>query len=188
MMKLTSTNWPFFDVTPWVGLLAPAQAAGVEPAGRGQFFSAAFHGETRALDYKLYVPGGERNAPRPLVVMLHGCGQTADDFARGTGMNELAESAQCLVLYPEQSTQESWNRCWNWYDKAHHKRDEGEPALIAGLTRSVIEQYGATPPPSRSPAYRQAAPWPLSWGVPIPTCSRQSAAIRACPIAARPTP
>lgn len=87
------------------------------------------------------MPGGERNAPLPLVVMLHGCGQTADDFAPGTGMNELAESAQCLVLYPEQSTQESWNRRWNWYDKAHHERDEGEPALIAGLTRSVIEQY-----------------------------------------------
>lgn len=142
MMNLTSTNWPFFDVNPWAGLLAPAPAARVEPAGGGQFLCAAFHGEARTLHYKLYVPGGERDAPRPLVVMLHGCGQSADDFARGTGMNELAESAQCLVLYPEQSAQESWNRCWNWYDQAHHERDGGEPALIAGLTRSVIEQYG----------------------------------------------
>jgi poly(hydroxyalkanoate) depolymerase family esterase len=111
--------------------------------GERQFLSATFHGKAHALHYKLYIPGGERGTPMPLVVMLHGCGQTADDFARGTGMNELAESVQCLVLYPEQSSQASWNHCWNCYEQAHHKRDEGEAAIIAGLTQSIIEQYGA---------------------------------------------
>jgi poly(hydroxyalkanoate) depolymerase family esterase len=109
--------------------------------GQGQFVSGTFQSESRSIDYKLYIPSGEPDAPLPLVVMLHGCGQDASDFARGTGMNELAEQAQCLVLYPEQSSQVSWNRCWNWYDQAHHERDEGEPALIADLTRSIIAQH-----------------------------------------------
>ena len=141
MMNLATAPWPFFSFNPWADLMAPAPVSRTQPQGKGEFLSGTFHGETRPLHYKLYVPSGHGNAPLPLVVMLHGCGQTADDFALGTGMNELAESAQCLVLYPEQSSQVSWNRCWNWYDQAHHERDEGEPALIAGLTQSIIKQY-----------------------------------------------
>jgi poly(hydroxyalkanoate) depolymerase family esterase len=141
MMNLATGTWPFFGFNPWADLLPGADLARTPPPSQGQFISGTFHRETRALHYKLYVPSGDPKQPRPLVVMLHGCGQDADDFARGTGMNALAEEAQCLVLYPEQSSSISWNRCWNWYDKAHHERDEGEPALIAGLTRSIIEQY-----------------------------------------------
>ena len=143
MMNLTNADWPFFGFNPWASLLPPAPAAARDqPSHQGSFVSGVFDSDGHSLHYKLYVPGGERAAPRPLVVMLHGCGQDAADFALGTGMNELAEEAQCLVLYPEQSSQVSWNRCWNWYDVAHHDRDEGEPALIAGLTHSIIEEYG----------------------------------------------
>jgi poly(hydroxyalkanoate) depolymerase family esterase len=77
----------------------------------------------------------------PLVVMLHGCGQTASDFALGTGMNELAEQLQVLVLYPEQTADVHWNKCWHWYDPTHHRRGEGEPALLAGLTQSIAAEY-----------------------------------------------
>jgi poly(hydroxyalkanoate) depolymerase family esterase len=141
MMNLATANWPFFGFNPWADLLASPDVPRAATPGEGQFVSGTFRSEFRSIDYKLYIPSGERNAPLPLVVMLHGCGQDASDFARGTGMNELAEQAQCLVLYPEQSSQVSWNRCWNWYDQAHHERDEGEPALIADLTRSIIAQH-----------------------------------------------
>jgi poly(hydroxyalkanoate) depolymerase family esterase len=141
MMNLATGNWPFFGFNPWADLLATPDLPRTAPPGQGQFLSGSFQSASRSIDYKLYIPSGERNAPLPLVVMLHGCGQDASDFARGTGMNELAEQAQCLVLYPEQSSQISWNRCWNWYDQAHHERDEGEPALIADLTRTVIAQH-----------------------------------------------
>jgi poly(hydroxyalkanoate) depolymerase family esterase len=56
-------------------------------------------------------------------------------------MNALAEEHGCLVLYPEQSPSAHWNRCWNWYDQAHHRRGEGEPALIAGLTRRIMAEH-----------------------------------------------
>lgn len=136
-MNLASATWPFFGLNPWTSMLAPAPCA----HNQGQFIAGTFDGGVRPLHYKLYVPSGYCGAPLPLVVMLHGCGQDADDFALGTGMNEAAEAAQCLVLYPEQSSQVSWNRCWNWYDQAHHERNEGEPALIAGLTQSIADEY-----------------------------------------------
>lgn len=74
----------------------------------------------------------------PLVVMLHGCGQTADDFARGTGMNALADQFGFLVLYPDQSRKMNVGGCWNWFKPDHQGRDAGEPALIASLIRDVI--------------------------------------------------
>ncbi len=54
--------------------------------------------------YKIYRPAAAHSAPTalPLLVMLHGCGQTPDDFARGTGMNALAEEFGFLVIYPGQ--------------------------------------------------------------------------------------
>src|SRR5450830_153003 len=100
-----------------------------------------FDSEVGSLRYKLFVPASYDGTPIPLVVMLHGCGQNADDFALGTGMNELAEQFGCLIAYPEQSRGANWHGCWNWFDKAHHERDQGEPALIAGVTRKIMDDY-----------------------------------------------
>ncbi|MGJ9416686.1 alpha/beta hydrolase family esterase [Massilia sp. CMS3.1] len=141
MINLATGNWPFFGFNPWAGVLESPDVSRKTPPAGGEFLSGTFDNDSRSLQYKLYIPSGDRNAPLPLVVMLHGCGQSAADFALGTGMNELAEEAQCLVLYPEQSSQANWNRCWNWYEEAHHERDEGEPALIAALTRKLIAEY-----------------------------------------------
>lgn len=141
MIDPATGQWPFFSFNPWASLLAPGVPACAQTPNQGQFLSGRFDSGAASIPYRLYVPSGKRDTAMPLVVMLHGCGQDAADFALGTGMNELAEQSQCLVLYPEQSTQVSWNRCWNWYDQAHHERDEGEPALIAALTRSIIADY-----------------------------------------------
>ncbi|WP_020654720.1 extracellular catalytic domain type 1 short-chain-length polyhydroxyalkanoate depolymerase [Massilia niastensis] len=109
--------------------------------GAGQFTSGLFESDAGSLHYKLFVPSTYDGTPLPLVVMLHGCGQNADDFALGTGMNELAEQFGCLVVYPEQSRGANWQGCWNWFEKAHHERDQGEPALIAGITQKIIADY-----------------------------------------------
>jgi poly(3-hydroxybutyrate) depolymerase len=85
---------------------------------------------TRA--YKLYVPGGYRGQALPLIVMLHGCTQHPDDFAAGTGMNFLAEADGFLVVYPAQAASANPSKCWNWFQAADQRRDQGEPALIAG--------------------------------------------------------
>jgi poly(3-hydroxybutyrate) depolymerase len=59
--------------------------------------------EAGARDYRLFVPAALPEGPRGLVLMLHGCTQTADDFACGTRMNDLADRHGLIIAYPDQS-------------------------------------------------------------------------------------
>src|ERR1700730_5984429 len=117
--------------------------AGPEPAhgDPGQFVSGSYANEAGARPYKLYIPTKYEEQGLPLVVMLHGCTQTADAFATGTRMNALAEGRQRFVLYPEQTPAASRSRCWNWFKRGDQHRDQGEPAILAGMTREVMHRY-----------------------------------------------
>lgn len=101
----------------------------------------------RKLAYRLYVPPVDVAclSPAPLLVMLHGCGQSADDFATGTRMNALARDAGVMVLYPEQTQRANAQNCWNWFKSQHQRRGSGEPELLATLTRKVMSDYAADP-------------------------------------------
>jgi poly(hydroxyalkanoate) depolymerase family esterase len=107
----------------------------------GQFIEASFTNDAGTRDYKLYVPKRYHGQALPLLVMLHGCTQDPDDFAVGTRMNEIAESNSCFVAYPSQAESANKSRCWNWFDELNQQRDQGEPSIIAGITREVIAQY-----------------------------------------------
>jgi hypothetical protein len=91
-------------------------------------------------DYRLYLPSNLTAAPRPLVVMLHGCTQTPEDFAVGTGMNALAERHGFLVAYPEQSREANQTGCWNWFASEHQCRWTGEPAIIAAIVAAIADE------------------------------------------------
>lgn len=95
--------------------------------------------------YHLYLPRVYRGQSLPLVVMLHGCRQTPEEFAAGTRMNEAADDLGLIIVYPGQAWRANIERCWNWFREKHQIRDAGEPAIIAGITRQVIARYRADP-------------------------------------------
>jgi poly(hydroxyalkanoate) depolymerase family esterase len=108
----------------------------------GQFIMREISTEHGTRRYKVFIPSGyDGSKALPLVVMLHGCTQDPDDIARGTRLNESAEDKSVLVAYPEQPETANPKKCWNWYDPAHQTRDQGEPALIAAITRQVMRDY-----------------------------------------------
>jgi len=113
--------------------------------GRTQFSEYAYTGSAGSRRYKLFVPSVYRGQPLPLVVMLHGCTQTPDDFATGTRMNILAEERGCFVAYPAQSQKANISKCWNWFKPSDQDRDQGEPAIIAGLVRELLRTYRLDP-------------------------------------------
>lgn len=92
--------------------------------------------------YRLYVPpGAAKGVAMPLVLMLHGCTQNADDFALGTGMNQAAAPANALVLYPVQTRSANPNGCWNWFEPGHQHRGQGEPELLVAMVRDVMARH-----------------------------------------------
>lgn len=123
-----------------------APSSGAAAAGLpGRFIDASFANDAGARDYKLYVPSTYGGQPSPLLVMLHGCTQHPDDFALGTGMNQVAEEVGCLVAYPAQSAQANASRCWNWFNAVEQRRGQGEPSILVGLTRAVMANYTVDP-------------------------------------------
>lgn len=114
------------------------QPASAPAADGGSFRAAQFALSGDARSYKLFVPAGFSDQRLPLIVMLHGCTQNPDDFARGTRMNLLAQEKGALVLYPAQAQRSNSSRCWNWFQPGDQRRGAGEPALLAALTRHII--------------------------------------------------
>ena len=121
----------------------PARAA-ARPAP-GSFIAQDFACQHGTLSYRLYTPTGSNRRRMPLVVMLHGCSQTARDFAVGTAMNRLADELGFLVLYPEQARTANPARCWNWHRPDNQRRGKGEPAMIAALTHHAMALGRANP-------------------------------------------
>ena len=136
---------------PWAGVTWTAPSdAGVTPSRNetevgtvsrgprpGSFEVGEVANAAGSRRYKLYVPKTFDGTPLPLVVMLHGCTQTPDDFAAGTRMNEIADEMGVLVAYPEQRQSANSSKCWNWFKPSDQHRDGGEPSLIADVVRQV---------------------------------------------------
>ncbi len=110
------------------------------------FRSDIFAGKSGSRAYRTYVPAsvgqGAEQGAAGIVLMLHGCTQTPEDFAVGTGMNALAEDHRLVVIYPEQSRGANAQSCWNWFSKGDQRRDRGEPEILAGIVRLAMADHG----------------------------------------------
>jgi poly(hydroxyalkanoate) depolymerase family esterase len=122
-----------------LGLLVVA-LAGVAPAA-GTFERGVRDGRA----YRVWVPARVEPA-RPLVVALHGCWQTPEDFALGTRLNAAADARGLVVVYPAQSQRANPYRCWNWFDPEHQAATRGEPAEILAIARHVQAERGVKEP------------------------------------------
>jgi len=115
------------------------------PPGRGDWLSGMALGPAGARRYHLFRPAELQLAPGerlPLMVMLHGCGQTGRDFAISTRMNALAVRHRFLVLYPEQDRIAHPQGCWNWYERRSGKADAEAATLMAAVDQ-VCRLYPA---------------------------------------------
>lgn len=108
----------------------------------GSWVSGTVKNSSGALDYKLWVASAYRKEKAvSLVVLLHGCTQKTEDLAALSGMNDLADKDNFLVVYPEQSAAANPLRCWNWFDPKNQSRDTGEPSLIAAIVQDTRSKY-----------------------------------------------
>jgi poly(hydroxyalkanoate) depolymerase family esterase len=114
------------------------------PSG-AKFLDRSYDCAAGSRNYKLYVPHRHHGGRRPLVVMLHGGTQDADDFAAGTRMNALAEEYGLIVAYPSQCKRANASLCWNWFKPADQRRGAGEPSILAGITKEVLAEYDVDP-------------------------------------------
>jgi poly(hydroxyalkanoate) depolymerase family esterase len=123
----------------------PSPKAGVTDVATvrtgGRFVECSYADQAGTRSYKLYVPSGYSGQEVPLIVMLHGCTQDPNDIAAGTRMNALAEEHVFLVAYPAQARDANINKCWNWFKASDQQRGRGEPSLVAGITRQIIDEY-----------------------------------------------
>ena len=119
---------------------APLSTPDIVPEG-ARFIESTYSSPAGSRAYRLFIPSRYQERPLPLVVMLHGCTQSPDDFAAGTRMNFIAEEQNCFVVYPAQPSQANQAKCWNWFRTADQQRGRGEPSLIAGITRQIMDDY-----------------------------------------------
>ena len=125
------------------GLNLPRAAnAGLEVPDGARYERRHHSGPAGARNHTLYVPSTRPEGFRGVILMLHGCTQSPDDFARGTRMNDAAEKAGFIVAYPEQSRAHNMQSCWNWFRPEDQARGQGEPEILASMVRDLMAEFG----------------------------------------------
>lgn len=127
----------------------PAAPKHAQPAAAalGQWLAGIAPGPAGARRYHLYVPPGVSAASRtrlPLLVMLHGCGQTGHSFAASTRMNQRAARERFLVLYPEQERMANAQGCWNWFERRSGRADAEADTVLSAIDQ-VARRYAVHP-------------------------------------------
>ncbi|AQA01336.1 hypothetical protein BVC93_01585 [Mycobacterium sp. MS1601] len=105
--------------------------------------------EFDGLRYQVHLPPHfDGEAELPVIMAIHGCGMTGfgwNSMKSTTQFNDLADREGFIVVYPTQQMFRDKLNCWRSNDPRHQQRSSGEPLLLAGVARQVIEDYHADP-------------------------------------------
>lgn len=105
---------------------------------------ADFGSNPGALKARIFIPAAlPPNAP--LVVVLHGCTQSAAGYDHGSGWSQIAERGGFALLFPEQQRANNANLCFNWFSPEDSRRDAGEPLSIRQMVAAMVERYRLDP-------------------------------------------
>ncbi|MCW3066878.1 MAG: hypothetical protein JWN32_4050 [Solirubrobacterales bacterium] len=125
---------------------AAAALAPAATAGTGALTSGDYTGAAGNQHYELYIPSTYKAGTAvPLVVALHGCTQTADQFRLLSRWDTLAEAKGFIVVFPQQDPNANQLKCWDFYQDGSMHRSAGEPARIAAVTSMIEQKYSVDP-------------------------------------------
>jgi poly(hydroxyalkanoate) depolymerase family esterase len=97
------------------------------------------------LRLRIYLPAVPVHPDAPLIVLLHGCGQDAADFAADTGWTALADRLGVPLLLPEQQEANNRQRCFQWFQPGETERGHGEAASIAAMVSAATSRFKSDP-------------------------------------------
>lgn len=115
----------------------PASAAALTPV-------TGFGSNPGALQLYSYLPDGLGTAPA-LVVALHGCTQSAADYHASSGWRKYADLWKFVLLYPQQTSANNGNSCFNWFLTGDTTRGQGEALSIRQMVNHAVTAYGVDP-------------------------------------------
>lgn len=115
--------------------------AGNDPASDRLREVEGFGANPGALRGRCYIPADMPDGA-PLVVVLHGCTQTAAGYDWGAGWSQLADEQGFALLFPEQRRANNPNLCFNWFSPADAGRGKGEACSIAQMIATMVARHG----------------------------------------------
>ncbi len=101
----------------------------------------AFGANPGALQARIYVPEALADNAS-LVVVLHGCTQTAAAYDLGSGWSRLADELGFALLFPQQQRSNNPNLCFNWFEPGDARRGAGEVHSIRQMIEAVVTGHG----------------------------------------------
>jgi poly(hydroxyalkanoate) depolymerase family esterase len=116
-----------------VFILSPFQSQTISPV-------SGFGTNPGSLNMYNYVPSGI-SGPAPLVIALHGCTQTAAEYAAQSGWNKLANLHKFYMAYAEQVSANNSEKCFNWFDTTQVNKNVGEDLSIKQMKDYMVAHY-----------------------------------------------
>ena len=148
MLNLGKTTGSFLNHRPsWQNLLQPLGRMGVpnlDPAGRKLREVRDFGSNPGALQMFVHLPS-DLAASSPLVIVLHGCAQTAEAYDYGAGWSTLADRYGFALVLPQQQRSNNPNLCFNWFEPGDIKRGQGEAQSIRQMVDKMVLDHGIDP-------------------------------------------